>query len=220
MADRLEEYLDGSIERAALTSEERRQADAIECAIEETRAFMESPHSPDLTPGVMRQIERLGAHRDALESRGVWRRLADGLWMPRRIDLQVRPVYVVGAVAAVVLLVLVSPYRLQPSRDVTPAVAGAVTEPRIFVRFRFEAPDAVDVRLAGSFTNWQPRYELHRTATGIWTIMLPLSLGVHDYAFVVDGQRWMADPYAQHVDDGFGGSNSRIALLAPDVPRS
>ena len=79
--------------------------------------------------------------------------------------------------------------------------------------------DAMDVRLAGSFTNWQPRYALHQASPGIWTITLPLSAGVHDYVFVVDGQRWIADPYAPHVDDGFGGVNSRISLVPPDAPR-
>jgi hypothetical protein len=37
--------------------------------------------------------------------------------------------------------------------------------------------------------------------------------------FVVDGQRWIADPYASQVDDGFGGVNSRISLVPPDAPR-
>ncbi|MDP2321307.1 MAG: glycogen-binding domain-containing protein [Acidobacteriota bacterium] len=140
--------------------------------------------------------------------------------MPRRIEFHVCPAYAIGAIAAAVLLVLLSPYRLRPSLDAAPVVAGSALEPRFFVQFRLDAPDATDVRLAGSFTDWQSRYELHQTAAGIWTITLPLSLGVHDYAFVVDGQRWLADPYAQHVDDGFGGMNSRIALLSPDVPRS
>jgi hypothetical protein len=37
---------------------------------------------------------------------------------------------------------------------------------------------------------------------------------VHDYAFIIDGQRWVTDPYAAAVQDGFGGSNSRITLVA------
>lgn len=45
---------------------------------------------------------------------------------------------------------------------------------------------------------------------------LPITPGVHDYAFVVDGERWVADPYAPGIDDGFGGRNSRLTLLAPN----
>jgi hypothetical protein len=41
---------------------------------------------------------------------------------------------------------------------------------------------------------------------------VPLRPGVHDYAFVVDGERWVADPNAPQVDDSFGGTNSRISL--------
>jgi hypothetical protein len=40
---------------------------------------------------------------------------------------------------------------------------------------------------------------------------------VHDYAFIVDGERWIADPMAPAVADGFGGLNSRIAVLPPDL---
>lgn len=80
------------------------------------------------------------------------------------------------------------------------------------MQFRLEA-DATQVQLAGSFTNWALSYELHQIAHGVWTVTVPLTPGVHDYAFVLDGQRWVADPYAPHVDDGFGGMNSRLTLL-------
>ena len=62
------------------------------------------------------------------------------------------------------------------------------------VQFRLQAPQASDVRLAGTFTNWQPQYELHEAAPGLWTITLPLPLGVHDYVFIVDGQQWGSRP--------------------------
>jgi 1,4-alpha-glucan branching enzyme len=119
------------------------------------------------------------------------------------------------AAAAIVLLVVDAPYGHLARRG-----PDARAEPHLFVQFRLQAPDASSVRLAGSFTDWQPRYELHETAPGIWTVTLPLSLGVHDYGFIVDGRQWVPDPYAQQVDDGFGGTNSRIALLPPETPRS
>jgi hypothetical protein len=69
------------------------------------------------------------------------------------------------------------------------------------------------VMLAGSFTEWQPAYELVETTPGVWTVLVALQPGVHDYAFIIDGESWVADPAAPSVDDGFGGSNSRLALL-------
>ena len=88
------------------------------------------------------------------------------------------------------------------------------------MQFRLQVREASTVRLAGSFTNWQPLYDLHETAPGLWTVTLPLPWGVHDYAFVVDGSRWVPDPYTLQIDDGFGGTGSRIALLPPDASQS
>jgi hypothetical protein len=49
-------------------------------------------------------------------------------------------------------------------------------------------------------------------ASGIWAATLILPAGQHQYAFVVDGARWVADPSAPAVDDGFGRQNSVLAL--------
>ena len=38
--------------------------------------------------------------------------------------------------------------------------------------------------------------------------LLALPAGQHQYAFVVDGARWVVDPGAPAVDDGFGRRNS------------
>jgi len=42
------------------------------------------------------------------------------------------------------------------------------------------------------------------TANGMWTATLKLPAGQHQYAFVVDGVRWVPDPAAPAVDDGYG----------------
>jgi hypothetical protein len=198
------------------------QIDAkLERAIEDARAFVSARPAPDLTGSVMRRIEELGVPPAAQPvGPGALSRLAALLWSPRRVELQWRPGYALVAAAAVILLIVLLPYGRQTPTAAPPSVAEVSnTDPRLYVQFRLEAADAMDVRLAGSFTNWQPRYALHQASPGIWTITLPLSAGVHDYVFVVDGQRWIADPYAPHVDDGFGGVNSRISLVPPDAPR-
>jgi 1,4-alpha-glucan branching enzyme len=92
---------------------------------------------------------------------------------------------------------------------------GAAPSPQVYVQFRLEAAGASQVALAGSFTGWKPEFEMRESAPGVWSILLPLRPGIHDYAFIVDGERWVADPHALQVEDGFGGANSRIALPAP-----
>jgi hypothetical protein len=198
------------------------QTDAnLERAIEEARALVAGRPAPDLTGSVMRRIEELGVPPAAQPvSPGALSRLAERLWAPRRVELQWRPGYALIAAAAGILLIVLLPYGWRTPIAAPPSLAAVSNaDPRLYVQFRLEAADAMDVRLAGSFTNWQPRYALHQASPGIWTITLPLSAGVHDYVFVVDGQRWIADPYAPQVDDGFGGVNSRISLVPPDAPR-
>jgi len=219
MTDRIDRYLDGEVEQAALTFEERAEADSVEHVINETRAFVDARSAPDLAAGVMRHIEQLGL-RPAKRPHSALARLAGTLWTTRQVSFQLRPAYGLLAAAAVVALAALSPYGWRSSVDsASSSLVSATVEPQLFVQFRLQAPDASNVRLAGSFTNWQPQYELHQAAPGLWTITLPLPPGVHDYAFIVNGQRWMPDPYAQAVDDGFGGTNSRLALVPPEDSR-
>lgn len=219
MSDRIDQYLEGTLNRDEL-ADERPDADAAVRAISDARAFIGARPAPDLTAAVMQRVKH-GPHDDArararVRRAGVVAGLHRLLWTPREISI--RPVYAVataGAVLAVVLLVMLRGFDTQTSALRT---ATATAEPRLFVQFRLQT-DAMNVRLAGSFTNWEPAYELHQMAPGVWTIAVPLPQGVHDYAFVVDGQRWVADPYAPGINDGFGGTNSRLTLLLPDTSR-
>ena len=218
MTDRIDKYLDGAIERAALTPDERAKADLVEDAIMETRALVDARPAPDLIASVMREIEQPGS-RPAREARSALATFAGRLWTARRVSFQFRPAHGLLAAAALVALAVFWPMGSRSSVD-SGSLASPMVEPQLFVQFRLQASDASTVRIAGSFSNWQPEYELHQAAPGIWTITIPLHPGVHDYAFIIDGQRWVADPYAQAVDDGFGGTNSRIALVPADDPRS
>ena len=84
----------------------------------------------------------------------------------------------------------------------------------VTVRFVLVAPEAREVSLAGTFNQW----DAHATPlvragpTGVWTATLTLPAGQHQYAFVVDGVRWVPDPGAPAVDDGFGRRNSVLTL--------
>lgn len=198
----------------ASTSGEGADDRLLEHAIREVRAFVDSRPAPDLGTGVMRLIEECAPIQP---SGGVWW-LVGWLWSVHRVSFHVRPAYGLLAAALVVALAASAPAVWRsPASD---GAADAEGTPALFVQFRLDAPEAANVQLAGSFTNWQRQYDLYEVGPGIWTITLPLPPGVHDYAFIVDGQRWMADPYAPAVHDGFGGTNSRIALVVPTGPRS
>ncbi len=185
--------------------------DPLEQLIVETRAFVDARPVPDFVNAVMGEVEHLEVDR-ATTPRGWIARTRQQLWTPRLVTFAFRPVYTLFAAAGVLLLaaVLSNPWSDRPSTT----VATQVGSERVFVQFRLQTSDATDVRLAGSFTHWQPEYQLHETAPGLWTVTLPLAPGVHDYAFIIDGRRWVTDPYAAAVQDGFGGSNSRITLVA------
>lgn len=86
-------------------------------------------------------------------------------------------------------------------------------------------PDAATVRfvyygqagrvsVAGTFNGWSTEAAaMNQVRPGVWTVEIPVRSGTHEYAFVLDGARWVADPAApQHVDDGFGQTNARLEI--------
>ena len=213
MTDKIDQYLDGTMERAGLGPAERAEADDVQEVIRQARALFDARPSPDLSPRVMRQLDR-GAPPATEPLRNFARHVLRELWTAREVSLPFRHAYGLIAAAVFILVVVSWPDALQrpfmrwPNTSATP-------EPTLFVRFQLQASDVSDVRLAGSFTRWEPKYEMHQTAPGTWEITVPLSPGVHDYAFIVDGSHWMADPHAPAVADGFGGTNSRISIIPP-----
>ena len=215
MTDRIDSYFEGTLDRTQLSAEERAEVEALKAVIRETRAFVDGQPAPDLSASVMRQIAH-HAVEPAVKPTAAFAQFLATLWTARQVSFYFRPAYGLLAAAAVVAVTTFWPPAWRP---IWSAPAASLDTPQLFVQFRLQAPDASSVRLAGTFTNWQPQYELRRTLPGVWTITIPLAPGVHDYAFVVDGGQWIPDPYAQSVKDGFGGTNSRIALVAPPDSR-
>ena len=214
MTDRINEALDGDLPADDLTAAERAAASAFEGRVEALRQRLSEGMPADLDARVMRRIRQQGLEPLPAEPTSIAGRLAAGLWSPRELRLRLRPAYGLAAAAVIAALIAV-PRSPRPAAPAPAAVAATQPAQRIYVQFRLDAKDAQNVALAGSFTDWQPAYAMQRAADGVWTVVLPITPGVHDYAFVVDGQRWVPDPYAPEIDDGFGGHNSRITLLAP-----
>jgi Glycogen recognition site of AMP-activated protein kinase len=115
--------------------------------------------------------------------------------------------------AAAVLLMLVLRSASVGSPGTTSPLAAAADPESIYVKFVLFAPAAREVALAGTFNGWDPAATPLSPATaGAWTVTLALPIGQHQYAFVVDGRRWVSDPVAPSVDDGFGRRNSVVTV--------
>jgi hypothetical protein len=80
--------------------------------------------------------------------------------------------------------------------------------PRVAVELELADVKAQTVAVAGDFNGWDTA-QMKQGADGIWRVRLSLQPGRYQYAFVVDGENWMADPRASTVvDSGFSGANS------------
>ena len=79
--------------------------------------------------------------------------------------------------------------------------------------FKFTAPEAQSVLLAGEFNSWNPdAHPLERTSNGLWEVSIDLSPGRYEYRFLVDGQ-WQNDPNcAAFTSNPFGSENCIVTL--------
>ena len=221
MNDRIHAYLDGELPLEALTEAEIAEVLAFEQELGTVTASLRAVAVPDLSARVMASLPAQGPRPRP------WARAMEGLrealWSVRTFTVTWRPAYALGGVAAMVGLLSLWPAGaggpITPSAVTGGNMVATTTEaerPALYVQFRLDAPEADRVELAGSFTGWTPEYELVETAEGVWTALIPLEPGVHDYTFVINGEQWVLDPYAPQVDDDFGGSNNRLFLPQPD----
>jgi hypothetical protein len=218
MNDRIHRALDGELDPGLLTEEEARLFMAVAESSREAVEAIRSVPAPDLTARVMAALPASG-RQPTLEEAAVGDRspldFLGWLWNPRQVRLSFRPATAFAVAVAVLLIGFGGARSLV--RPLGPDTAGPGSVAAVvYVQFRLEGVDASSVALAGSFTGWTPRVQLLETAPGIWSAMVPLQPGVHDYTFVIDGDHWVADPTAPAVDDGFGGVNSRLFLTWPE----
>jgi hypothetical protein len=82
------------------------------------------------------------------------------------------------------------------------------------VRFVFVDSGAKRVELVGDFNEWAKGSTVLRRsgAPGVWSASVPLSPGRHEYAFIINGSRWVADPLALKSSDDFGTESSVIRV--------
>jgi hypothetical protein len=203
--EKLHRQLDGEPVLQDLTPGAARELATHQQIIREARALYRSVESPDLSAKIMSRIETRSQPADKRQrfAQRVW------TWFMQPRPMPMRPAFAI--LAATAFLLLGDPLFNTETASTPETVAS-----KIFVQFRLDAPKDSNVHLAGSFTGWKPEYSLRETAPGIFSVLVPLEPGVHDYGFLVDG-KWITDPVAPAVDDGFGGANSRLLVVVPET---
>jgi 1,4-alpha-glucan branching enzyme len=80
-------------------------------------------------------------------------------------------------------------------------------------QFKYYAPQAAKVNLAGSFNNWSVDADpMEKDKSGFWILKKKLDKGRYQYKYVVDGN-WTPDPMNNNTEeDGFGGVNSVVEV--------
>jgi AMP-activated protein kinase-like protein len=155
----------------------------------------------------------------------IWRQLADTLWAPR--DLRWNLASAVACLAVLVVGgVIAGRLAFPPARPGSAPGAGAASAPvdasTVLVRLVILQPNAKTVQVAGDFNGWNPaRTSLEHISEGAWAVTIPLKPGRYEYMFVVDGQQWIADPFAaEQSDDGFGSRNAVLEVRPPSGAQS
>src|SRR5438093_1440048 len=88
-------------------------------------------------------------------------------------------------------------------------------DPRIHEVLDGDLPGARSVDVVGAFTDWHTGVVPLRDDDndGVWSAVVVLPAGTHEYMFVVDGERWVVDPLAgRYVSDGFGRQNALLIV--------
>lgn len=116
------------------------------------------------------------------------------------------------ALAATFLLgIIAGGALLQPEDSPTWLSASPELVP---IKLTLHAPAAATVSVAGSWNAWSPSADpLQRAGDGLFTAVLAVPQGTHEYMFVVDGTQWVVDPTAAITrDDGFGQRNAVLHI--------
>lgn len=112
-----------------------------------------------------------------------------------------------------------SPTIAAPTATALQAAASDPEARMVPVQFLLDAREvsgAASVSLVGDFNDWDAQATPLQRDAGAWTVTLPITPGRHVYAFVVDGERWVADPRAPRAPDAdFGRPGSVVIVQTP-----
>lgn len=85
--------------------------------------------------------------------------------------------------------------------------------PMQFVLDAREVPQANSVALVGDFNDWDINAAPLTHDGSAWSVTLPVLPGRHVYAFVVNGERWIADPRAAKAPDADFGRPGSVIIV-------
>ncbi|MHB1677122.1 MAG: hypothetical protein ACYCSS_06260 [Sulfuriferula sp.] len=210
----LRRYLDGELAQAErdnflanLNALEQRELRAMENALEALSRLPSISVPVCLAPNIMAAI---APKKPALLSR-----LKGWLALHPLLGWEVGSM----VVAASVLFLLLMPNR--PSLSVPAgqrsfieaAATGSVRDTR--VGFSLYAPGAKTVSLISDFNGWSSErsVQLHPQGHNTWVVAVKLPPGSYQYAFLINGNKVVTDPTAQHVNDDFGHKNAIITVI-------
>lgn len=80
---------------------------------------------------------------------------------------------------------------------------------KIATRFEWRG-EGNKVQLTGSFSQWNQLYEMNKTNEGFFELILYLPIGIYQYKFIIDGNRWECSPNDQQIKDNKGNRNNII----------
>jgi hypothetical protein len=150
------------------------------------------------------------------------RRLSHASWWREQRVLRISPLTGLAMAASITTIIALSGIALgsrisarSPTSTRT-AQVNARSDTAQMVRFVFLDSGAAQVELVGDFNAWtRGSTQLKPSgAPGVWTVSVPLSPGQHEYAFIINGSRWVADPLAVKSSDDFGTESSVIRVSA------
>jgi len=137
-------------------------------------------------------------------------------WWRNGRTLTLSPLNILAAAAGIVGIFAAGVAAASFARDNAPATRLAVARQDSvqMVRFVFVDSTARSVALVGDFNGWTKGVTPLSPGgrKGAWVVSVPLALGRHEYAFIVDGTRWVADPFAIPLHDEFGTESSVVTL--------
>lgn len=178
--------------------------------------------------GALERLPRLSAPDDlAARVMAAVKPKKQGVFTRLRRWLESRPMlgweFGGAALAASLLFVTLAPQTLPLPAGGLPHVPSAMTPVAHApggndgsLQFSLYAPQARSVALIGDFNGWGSTAEvkLKPAANGMWSVAVSLPAGRYQYAFLLDGQRWVTDPRAERrVNDDFGRQNAVITII-------
>lgn len=162
--------------------------------------------APDFEARLMAQARAEAARRRATGVRRNW-------WLTARV-FAASPLTTLAMAAGIAIIAAAA--TLVIDRRVQVGTVGTRSDTVEFVRFVLVDSTARSVSVVGDFNGWRRDQTPLNAASkpGVWSVSLPLSPGRHEYAFIVDGKRWVIDPASIASSDEFG-TESSVLLVAP-----